>query len=194
MPRASAAEAARTALRIRQVATDLFASRGFATVSLDDVAAAAEVTRGAIYHHYTGKKGLFGAVAAHLQAQVAIDVVDAAEAAGDDPCDQLRAGAHAFLESITSAHIVRILLIDAPAVIGWQQWRRLDDENSGAHLVDALRRVGVRGDDLEATSIQLSGAMNDAALWIAGHPDPDRARRQSHEVLDRLLAAATMGA
>ncbi|QTI67381.1 TetR family transcriptional regulator [Gordonia polyisoprenivorans] len=189
MPRASAADAAQTAQRVLDAATELFSSRGFADVSLDDVAGAAGVTRGAVYHHYRNKAGLFGAVAARLQARVADAVVHAAEASGADPGDQLRAGSHAFLDAITSATAVRILLIDAPSVVGWQEWRRLDAENSAAHLRDALRAAGVGEELLDATTAQLSGAMNETALWIAQHATTDVARAQAHSALDRLLAA-----
>lgn len=189
MPRASAADAAQTAQRVLDSATELFSSRGFADVSLDDVAGAAGVTRGAVYHHYRNKAGLFGAVAARLQAGVADAVVQAAEAAGANPGDQLRAGSHAFLDAITSGTKVRILLIDAPSVVGWQEWRRLDAENSAAHLRDALRAAGVDEELLDATTAQLSGAMNETALWIAQQPTTDVARAQAHSALDRLLAA-----
>ncbi|GAB11555.1 putative transcriptional regulator [Gordonia araii NBRC 100433] len=188
MPRASAADAALTAQRVLDSATDLFASRGFADVSLDDVAQAAAVTRGAVYHHYRNKAGLFSAVADRLQARVADAVVAAATEAGERPGAQLRAGSHAFLDAITDGPAVRILLIDAPAVIGWQEWRRLDAENSAPHLRDALREVGVAQDLLDATTAQLSAAMNEAALWIAQHEDTAAARRQAHAALDTLLA------
>lgn len=189
MPRASAAHAAQTAQRILDAATVLFASRGFADVSLDDVARAAGVTRGAVYHHYANKAGLFGAVAATLQCRVAAAVVQAADAAGPHAGDQLRAGSHAFLDAITSGPAVRILLIDAPVVIGWQEWRRLDAENSETHLRDALRHTNVPGDLLDASTAQLSGAMNEAALWIAQHDEAETARAQAHSALDRLLTA-----
>ena len=191
MPRASAAAAAQTAQHVLESATELFASRGFAEVSLDDVAQAAGVTRGAVYHHYRNKAGLFRAVAAQLQAHVAEAVVKAAEGAGTDPGDQLRAGSHAFLDTITAAPGVRILLIDAPSVVGWQEWRRLDAENSAAHLMDALRNVGVDDELLEAMSGQLSGAMNEAALWIAQHTDTATARQRAHIALDQLLTAVS---
>ncbi|HCS59465.1 MAG TPA: TetR family transcriptional regulator [Gordonia polyisoprenivorans] len=189
MPRASAADAAQTAQRVLDSATELFSSRGFADVSLDDVAGAAGVTRGAVYHHYRNKAGLFGAVAARLQVRVADAVVQAAQAAGADPGDQLRVGSHAFLDAITSGTAVRILLIDAPSVVGWQEWRRLDAENSAAHLRDALRAAGVDEELLDATTAQLSGAMNETALWIAQHANTDVARAQAHSALNRLLAA-----
>jgi len=189
MPRASAADAARTAQRVLETATSLFAADGFAGVSLDDVARASGVTRGAVYHHYGSKARLFVAVAAGLQSRVAAAVVGAAEEAGVRPEDQLRAGSHAFLDAITEGPAVPILLIDAPSVVGWQEWRRLDAENSEPHLRDALRDVGVADDTLDATTAQLSGAMNEAALWIAQHDDTATARAQSHAALDRLLTA-----
>lgn len=189
MPRASAADAAQTARRILESATTLFAAHGFGEVSLDDVARDAGVTRGAVYHHYRNKAGLFGAVAAQLQADVARAVVAAAEAAGPDPGAQLRAGSHAFLDAITYGAAVRILLIDAPAVIGWQEWRRLDAENSATQLREALGDVGVAHELLDASTAQLSGAMNEAALWIAQHESSEAARAQSHAALDRLLEA-----
>jgi AcrR family transcriptional regulator len=190
VPRASAADAARTAQDILVSATDLLAARGFAAVSLDDVAGAAGVTRGAVYHHYGSKAGLFQAVAARLQAEVADAVVVAAEGAGADPLEQLRAGCHAFLDAITAGPAVRVLLIDAPAVFGWEQWRRLDAENSVVHLRAALADVGVPADLLDATTAQLSGAMNEAALWTAQQPGGAEARDAAHRVLDRVLTAA----
>lgn len=189
MPRASAADAARTAQRVLDSAIDLFAARGFADVSLDDIAGFAEVTRGAIYHHFRNKASLFAAVAARLQSEIASAVVTAAESAGPEPGDQLRAGSHAFLDAITSGAAVRVLLIDAPAVIGWQEWRRLDAESSETHLRAALKVAGVPSELLDATTAQLSGAMNEAALWIAQHENPDLARARSHAALDRLLSA-----
>lgn len=189
MPRASAADAARTARRILGAATELFAARGFTDVSLDDVAGVAGVTRGAVYHHYRNKAGLFGAVAARLQSEIASAVASAAEEAGPDPGGQLRAGSHAFLSAITAGAAVRILLVDAPVVIGWQEWRRLDAENSVTLLHQVLREAGVPEELLDATTAQLSGAMNEAALWAAQHENPDAARAQSHAALDRLLAS-----
>ncbi|MGC0144180.1 MULTISPECIES: helix-turn-helix domain-containing protein [unclassified Pseudactinotalea] len=191
MARASAAVAAETARTLLRVATESFASEGYAAVSLEDVARSAGVTRGAVYHHYRSKAGLFGAVAAALQADVAAAVVAAAEQSGTEPGAQLRAGSHAFLDAITAAPVGQILLIDAPAVMGWAQWRALDAEHSGAHLREVLHSVGVAPELLDATAAQLSGAMNEAALWLAQHPGDDAARAAAGRVLDRLLEAAT---
>ena len=190
MARTSAAVAAQTAQDVLESATKLFASRGFSEVSLDDIAKDAGVTRGAIYHHYRNKVGLFLAVAARLQSEVAAAIVGAAERAGSDPEEQLRVGSHAFLDAITAAPAVRILLVDAPSVVGWDEWRHLDAQNSAVHLRDVLERVGFSSDILDALTAQLSGAMNEAALWIAQHEDPTQAQSQAHAALDQLLAAA----
>ena len=147
------------------------------------------MTRGAVYHHYRSKAGLFREVAAALQTHVADAVVKAAELAGASPADQLRAGSHAFLDAITSGDAVRILLIDGPSVVGWEEWRRLDAENSAAHLREALGEVGVDEELLDAMTAQLSGAMNEAALWVAQHADSEETRKRAHAVLDRILRA-----
>ncbi|AFR46848.1 TetR/AcrR family transcriptional regulator [Gordonia sp. KTR9] len=189
MPRASAEAAAETARAVLAAATDQFAERGFADVSLDDVAEAAGVTRGAVYHHFRNKAALFAAVAAACHQHVADAVVAAAEAAGPDPAHQLSAGSHAFVDAITSGTAVRILLIDGPAVVGWEEWRRLDEAGSAAHLREALGAIGVDDELIDVLTMLLSGAMNEAALWLARHPDDDTARDRTHRALDRILGA-----
>ncbi|MCB0911156.1 MAG: TetR family transcriptional regulator [Propionibacteriaceae bacterium] len=188
MPRSSAAVAAATARHVLDVATSEFAVHGFAEVSLDTVAREASVTRGAVYHHYRSKVGLFHAVTTRLQERVAASVVEAAEGAGPSAADRLRAGCHAFVRAATAEPVARILLVDAPAVLGWSEWRRLDAENSGTHLREALADVGVADDDLDATVASLSGAMNELALWVCEQPAATTALVRAGRVLDRLLA------
>lgn len=187
MPRSSAADAAETARIILAVATARFAEHGYASTSIEDIANAADVTRGAVYHHYASKPGLFEAVASGLQLQVA-DAIESA-AANSDPPEALRAGSHAFLDAITAARTARILLVDAPAVLSWAKWRRMDDEGSAAHLRDALRAIGLPSGPAAATAAALSGAMNELALWISERPSDASSRRRAHEALDALLDA-----
>ena len=163
MPRSNAADAVRTAERIRDCALNLFAEHGYSGVALEDVAHAAQVTRGAVYHHFRNKDGLFRAVARHLHETVASRVAAAAEASGPDPQLQLKSGSHAFLEAITEAAPARILLIDAPAIMEQQQ----------GHAMTAL----------------LSGAMNEAALWVVHQDSPAAALKTALEGLDHLLTS-----
>lgn len=186
MPRASAADAAETARRILDVATGHFAEHGYAAASVDDIARAARVTRGAVYHHYDSKPGLFAAVAGALHEHVA----EAIRAATQDstPENGLRDGSHAYLDSITRTTTARVLLVDGPAVLGWEQWRRLDADGPERELRTGLGEAGVSPALLDALTAALSGAMNELALWLAARPDDASARRHAHDALDRLLA------
>jgi len=188
MARATAAEAAATASRVRDAATLRFAAHGFDAASVDDIAADAGVTRGAVYHHYASKPGLFLAVVDDLQQQIAAAVVTAADAASS-PAESLRLGSHAFLDAITEGCAARVLLIDAPRALGWQQWRKADAAASGAHLREALVTAGVSASDVDAATALLSGAMNESALWLSERPDDPAAREAAHRILDILLDA-----
>lgn len=188
MPRASAAEAAETARRILDVAAAHFAEHGYAASSVEDLARAAGVTRGAVYHHYASKRGLFAAVAAAQQQSVADAIVAATRAS--TPETALPDGSHAYLDSITSTTAARVLLIDGPAVLGWAEWRRLDAEGPERELRAGLRESGASAGLLDALTAALSGAMNELALWLAARPDDADARRQAHRALDRVLTAA----
>ena len=189
MPRTSAAVAAETARRVLEVACDRFAADGYAAASVDDIARRARVTRGAVYHHYESKRGLFLAVVRHLQAAVAERVIRAAEGE-TDAASQLRAGSHAFLDAITDGGSARVLLADAPAVLGWETWRAVDAEASGRELREAVEALGTVSAPLaDALTQQLSGAMNEAALWLAERASDTEARAAAHDALDVLIDA-----
>ncbi|MBY6686129.1 TetR/AcrR family transcriptional regulator [Rhodococcus sp. BP-149] len=137
---------------------------------MEQVAVAAGVSRGAIYHHWNGKRALFADVVAHAQ-----EIVGAAVAASSegDGWDALEAGCAAFLAAAIAPEVRRILLVDGPAVLGWQEWRRSDTEYAGRKLAEGLRALPDLAVDADAATALLSGAMNDGALWIAEGGDPD---------------------
>ena len=156
-----------------------FATAGYAATSLPEIVSDAEVTKGALYHHFSSKTELFEAVLSEAQQAVAARVVAAADGAGSDAWDQLLAGCRAFLEASTDATVRRVVLIDGPSVLGWERWRRYDDVNSAQHLGEAIAQLtaqGVLTGDAAATTRLLSGAMNEAAIWSAEAPAQDRAR------------------
>ncbi|MFJ7777617.1 TetR/AcrR family transcriptional regulator [Streptomyces yangpuensis] len=163
-----------------------FAADGYHHVVLAEVARAAGVTKGAAYHHFDSKAGLFRAVVAHVQQELGGRVATAAER-HEDLWEQLRAGCRAFLAAGTDPAVRQILLVDAPTVLGWDEWRTLDEESSARHLAEALSALAAAGiiadQPVEPLARLLSGAMNEAALWIARGGDPQSAE----QALDRLL-------
>ncbi|GAA1883257.1 TetR/AcrR family transcriptional regulator [Asanoa iriomotensis] len=167
-----------------------FARDGYHAVVLEEVARGIGVTKGAAYHHFGSKAGLFRAVVAEAQDRIGAGVAAAAEA-HDDPWDQLVAGCRAFLAAGSDPEFQRIVLLDAPTVLGWNEWREMDEASSAAHLGEALSAVMAAGtiarQPVEPLTRLLSGAMNEAALWIAGTPDPAASVNAAMEALTRLL-------
>ncbi|MEU5993150.1 TetR/AcrR family transcriptional regulator [Spirillospora sp. NPDC047418] len=166
-----------------------FAADGYHDVVLAEVAQAAGVTKGAAYHHFASKAGLFRAVVSEVQHELGERVADAARRY-DDPWEQLRAGCRAFLAAGRDPVVRRIVLLDAPAVLGWDEWRAMDEDSSARHLAEALEvlvKAGVIADQpVEPLTRLLSGAMNEAALWLARSTTP-QAPAQTERALDRLL-------
>jgi len=185
MPRASAEDAAATAQRILEVATAQFAEHGYAASSADDIARAAGVTRGALYHHYRSKPGLFAAVAAAQQRLIGEAIARATE--GVDAGAALRSGSHAFLDAITRGAAVRVLLVDGPIVLSWDEWRLGDVDGPEAELHIGLAEAGIAPALQGALAAALSGAMNELALWLSQRRDDAAARDQAHDALDLLL-------
>ena len=166
-----------------------FATDGYHDVVLAEVAQAVGVTKGAAYHHFESKAGLFRAVVAEVQHELGERVADAAERY-DDPWERLRAGCRAFLAAGSDPAVRRILLVDAPTALGWDEWRAMDEESSARHLTEALETLveaGIIADQpVQPLARLLSGAMNEAVLWLARSGSP-QARTQTEQALDLLL-------
>lgn len=191
MPRASAADAAATARRILEIATAHFSERGYAAASVDDIATAAGVTRGAVYHHYASKPGLFSAVAVAQQESITAAIIKATD--GIEPQAALHTGSHAFLDAITQGAAARVLLIEGPAALSWAEWRQHDTEGPAAELRMGLAEAGVSSGLIDALATALSGAMNELALWLSERPSDAAARDHAHEALDLLLNCIPRG-
>ncbi|MGN9838121.1 TetR/AcrR family transcriptional regulator [Nonomuraea sp. H19] len=185
-----AAQKEHTRRTLVAVSRRLFAARGYAAVGLAEIVRESGVTKGALYHHFAGKTDLFRAVLEEVQQEVAARVVAAAEAAGD-PWARLKAGCAAFVTAGADPEVQRIMLIDGPAVLGWNEWRAIDESSSAVHLAEALTALIDEGtipaQPVEPLTHLLSGAMNEAALWLAQSATPDVAATLS--ALSRLLEA-----
>ena len=193
--RTTKAQSEATAAAVLDAAQRLYGERGYADVALEEIARTAGVTRGALYHHFANREGLFTAVLERVQQQVAERVQQAAQAAGEDAWEQLVAGCRAFLAASTAQEVRRLLLVEAPAVLGWARWRELDARHARRLLhegVQELQNEGrLHGAAAEAGAVTavLSGAMDEAASWAASQPDPAAAVEQAWEALQVLLAA-----
>ncbi|MEU4834219.1 TetR/AcrR family transcriptional regulator [Streptosporangium sp. NPDC023615] len=173
----------------------LFATLGYGAVGLSEVVRAAGVTKGALYHHFDGKAALFRAVLEQVQEEVAEEVAATADAQ-DDPWARLVAGCQAFLNAGTAPDVRQIMLVDGPAVLGWAEWRALDEAASARHLAEALTALIDAGtiarQPVAPLTHLLSGAMNEAALWLAGSEDPEdlaATRAALSRMLESLRAA-----
>lgn len=170
----------------------LFAVHGFAEVSTDAIAAAAGVTRGALYHQFADKAALFEAVLAAVEADIAVRLAEEAEAAGiSDPVEVLRHALGTWLDICVEPEIHRITLIDGPSVLGWTHWRELCQ----LHVFGLVRALVMHGIELGRIRPQpvmplshvLMGASDEAAMYVAEAPDPKRARAEMIEILDQFI-------
>lgn len=156
------------------IALKLFAENGYAATATDAILQQADLTRGALYHQFQDKSDLFLAVCRQMQSEVAGAIEHAARKAGT-PFEALVCGCRAFLETVSRPDYQRVLIIDAPSVLGSTQWADLDREYGYSLLQTGIQEAVDSGEidarDAEALAVALNGAMNDLAVWIAGGDD-----------------------
>jgi AcrR family transcriptional regulator len=176
------------------VATGLFTEHGYDGTSIEAVLRAADVSRGALYHHYPGKDALFAAVLTAVYERVEADGVQAVQGIRD-PAEALRAACQAWIRVTGDPVVRRVLLIDAPAVLGWQRWRELDEQRTLGGLKAVLRLVAADG-RLPVARVDffahvLLAGLNEIAMLVARAEDPAAAAAEAEEatgdLLDRLL-------
>ena len=177
-------------------ATRLFAERGFEATPVEAVLEAAGVSRGSLYHHFKSKDALFEAVLDAEEARIGEATLTAALGAGDDPLDVLRAGALEWIRLAGDPTVQRIVLIDAPAVLGWERWREIEEQNALGNLRAALQAVsdvgGLDAGLVDAFAHILLASINELALVVARADDTAAAQAHAEvaveELLSRLLA------
>ena len=176
-------------------ARSLFAERGFAGVGTAEVVSATGLTRGALYHQFGDKTGLFLAVLEQLEQEIteriSMVLTDTQDAGRTDPLDVLVDGAEAWLNACAAPDVQRIVLLDGPAVLGWEQWREVGRRH-GLGLTMAAVQQAINAGALPAQPVAplahvLVGALDEAALYIACAPDPGVARIEISRVLRRLV-------
>jgi len=194
-PRRTQAErAAETRDALIAAARPLFAAQGFAEVALEAIVRAAGVTRGALYHHFADKTELFAAVFEQVEGEVATRMGEAIDASNQtDPVEVMRLGAGFWLDACSDPEVQRIVLVDAPAVLGWTRWTEIGNRyNVGmvrALLTDAVETGRIPPQPIEATVLTILGAMREATLYVALAEDHDQARQEAGIVMNRLIQA-----
>ncbi|WPZ35569.1 helix-turn-helix domain-containing protein [Thalassobaculum sp. OXR-137] len=168
-------EARRAATRAALIAAAraLFVEKGYGETGTPEIVAAAEVTRGALYHHFADKADLFRAVVT-AEAKALAEAIDRAAAPAASPRKALIEGTGAYFAAMTVPGRARLLLLDGPAVLGPHVMADLDRSQGGATLrqglAEAMRRID--REELDALADCLSAAFDRAALAIAGGADP----------------------
>jgi AcrR family transcriptional regulator len=201
VPTRKAEQSRETQDRLIKAAKELFATKGYAAAAMEELVAKAGLSRGALYHQYQDKRDLFRAVfeavEEDLGQRIAMEV-----ASETDPWRQLQAGARAFLKLASDPVIRRIVLIDGPSVLGWEEWRRIDSQHS-LGMVRMIIEMNVAAGHVAEQPVEplahlIVGALNEAALAVAAADDPERAREDFAasmlRVLDALRSVAKPGA
>jgi AcrR family transcriptional regulator len=169
----------------------LFVERGFSAAGQEEIVERAGVTRGALSHHFGTKRGLFRAVVEQVQGDLGAHLAQAAMA-GRDPMDSLRLGCLAFLDAAMDPSVGRLVLLDAPAVLGWQTWREIDAVHGLGLVTEALEHVMEAGlierQPVPPLAHLLLAALNEAAMLVANATDPVATRAQVGSTVERLLA------
>lgn len=195
--RTQAERAAETREALIAAARPLFASQGFAEVSLETIVRAAGVTRGALYHHFSDKTELFAAVYERIEADMAERMGAAIAVTGEtDPLAVMRLAAGFWLDACTDPEIARIVLAEGPVVLGWVRWNEIGNSyNIGLVrelLAGAVASGRIPAQPLEVTALMVLGAMREATLFVARAPQYQRARHEAGSVMDRLIEALTL--
>ena len=160
------------------------------------MALAAGVTRGALYHQFSDKAELFAAVLESVEVELTTRLIEVVSTVvSDDPLAVLAAGVDAWLDASTDPEVRQIVLLDGPAVLGWEAWRAVA-QRYGLGLVTGLltelmEAGAIPRQPVEALAHVLIGALDEAVMFIATAEDTLQARTDAGVVLHRLVVALT---
>jgi AcrR family transcriptional regulator len=171
-------------------ARKLFAERGYAAVGTEEIARSGGVTRGALYHHFDGKRELLEAAYEQVEGELTQRIAEGA-LSGSDPLGAMRAGTEEFLKECLRPEVQRIIMLDAPAVLGWTRWREIASAH-GLGLIEASLQAAMDAGQIEEQPSKplahvLMGALDEAAMLVARSEDPEGTRIEVAATLNRIL-------
>jgi AcrR family transcriptional regulator len=175
------------------VAEELFTENGYAAASLDAIVAGARVTKGALYHHFSGKQALFEAVFERVETDAARSIQKALKGKRD-PWEKALAGLRAFLDVVQEPRYRRIVIQEGPSVLGYERYREQEERSTFANVVDIVRSVTNAGTwELDEPMLQtfsriFFGAMSSAGESVASAEDPIEAAWRVETAIGFILA------
>lgn len=192
--RTQAERSAATRAALTSAARRLWGARGFAAVGTPEIAEAAGVTRGAMYHQFPDKAALFRAVVEAVEADVMARLADAVAASGaTTPAEALRSAAESWLVVADDPEVRQLILLDAPNVLGWDGFRDVAQRYSLGMteqlLSEAIRAGQLPQQPVRALAHVLIGALDEAAMLVATAADREQTRAEVSTVVHRLLDA-----
>lgn len=171
---------------LRRQARKLFAQKGYSGANTNELVERARVTKGALYHHFANKRELFHAVIEDIER----DLVERIESAGAGraPWERLAAMCRAYLDACREPALARMLVLEAPVVLGWKTWCNLEQKYEVAAFARCLGEADALPEPPETLAQVILGALTTGARVIATAADPDAARADVQKTIDRLLA------
>jgi AcrR family transcriptional regulator len=170
----------------------LFAEQGFAATSTEEILAAAEVSRGAMYHHFSSKTELFRAAFEAVEDDLTAEVMTVA-ATETDPVRMLATGFATFLDQCLRTEVQRIVMVEGPTVLGWDTWHELDERYAFGSLKAVLQLVAAEGritdDEVDPWAHLLLGAVMQAGMVVSRSSDPENAKQDMTATFEKIISA-----
>jgi AcrR family transcriptional regulator len=164
-----------------------FGIQGFDAVSLEAIVAEARVTTGAIYHHFSGKKGLFLAVAEEIEREL---LAVAAGVKAEDPWLRTQKAFAALIDACATPDVQRIIFLDAPRVIGPEAWRAIELKYAyggmSAMLAQLVEAKVLHPYAIELLAPVLLSVLAETSRAVSLNP---ASRDAAHHLMTRMLDA-----
>jgi len=179
------AQGVETQRALRRQARKLFAQKGYSGANTNELVERARVTKGALYHHFANKKELYQAVVEDMEQEL-VERLEAA-GAGRAPWERLSAMCNAYVDACREPALARMLVLEAPAVLGWKTWCNLEQRYEVAAFARCLKEIAGLNEPAETLAQVILGALTTGARVIATAPDPEAARTEVQQTIDRLI-------
>ncbi|MEW6636531.1 MAG: helix-turn-helix domain-containing protein [Actinomycetota bacterium] len=187
--RTQAERRAATRRALLDAARSLFAEKGYHETSAEEIVRRAGLTRGALYHHFKDKRDLFRVVVDEMEGEIDEEIEAAERAEGRLP-DAVMAGYRAFVDAVLDPEMRRTFFLDGPSVLGWE-WREIDARHAVGKIEEGLEAL-IAGGYVEPQPVGplarlINGALLEAAFFVADSEDPERARDEAWDAMERLV-------